>query len=526
MRSKSPTWISRWVDPMTTLAALRNVSVDYPGLRALDDVSLTINAGDVLAIVGANGSGKTTLLSVLTGQRQPSSGSVIVGGEATKFARPFDALELGITLVPQEPLMATTLPAWENLLLGSRNLLERAPNRKERAQARERIREILPHVSPDIMVAEMRKADRAVLGLGRAMFTQPTILALDEPTAVLGEQGVELVDAITHEVRQRKGAVVLVSHRLKDIVRLATRVAVLVDGKLVLDRPVAEISVEEIVDSLAAGRGVTSERRSVSASAPVPSTTSLETTPVLEVTTTRELSGLDIRELSVLPGEIVGIVGMAGSGRSRLCNLVASVSGKPRGVNFFGQPLPKSARRSRSAGIAYIPEDRLREGIFPSLSVARNIEIGDVVRMSLARVMRPSPSTSRISTIIGRFGIKTPSHKVDITALSGGNAQRVVVARELMNGPKLVVADEPTQGVDRAGRSAIHALLREYTMTGGAVLLVSSDFEELQELAHRLYVIVDGKIVGEETSLADYSRLLSLASGLADPTSVTQKGTL
>lgn len=510
---------------MTTLAALHNVSVDFPGLRALDDVSLTINAGDVVAIVGANGSGKTTLLSVLTGQRRPSSGSVTVRGQEMKLAQPADALELGITLVPQEPLMATTLPAWENLLLGTRGLITRAPNRKERDDARSRVRSILPHVNPDTLVSEMRKPDRAVLGLGRAMYRPPMLLALDEPTAVLGEQGVELVAGVTADIRERGGAVVLVSHRLKDIVRLATRVAVLVDGRLVLDRPVAEISVEEIVDTLAAGRGVSSAHSGDVSTKKATGVTD-SASSVLEVSTTRERSGLDIDGLEVRVGEIVGIVGMAGSGRSRLCNLVTSVSGQAEGVSFLGQTLPKTAQASRRAGIAYIPEDRLREGIFPSLSVARNIELGDLVRNSLASVVRPSPHKPRIAAVIDRFGIKTPSPNIDVTALSGGNAQRVVIARELMNEPQLVVADEPTQGVDRTGRAAIHTMLREYAESGGAVLLVSSDFEELQALADRLYVMVDGRVVAAEPATADYSRLLSLASGLPDTTSATQKGIL
>lgn len=496
---------------MTTLASLIDVTVEYPGLKALDGVSLSVAPGDVLAIVGANGSGKTTLLNVLTGQRRPSSGSVTVRGEEVRFSRPADALEHGITLVPQEPLMATTLPAWENLLLGSRGLIDRAPNRKERDAAKQRVRGILPHIDPDVHVAEMRKADRAVLGLGRAMYTEPKLLALDEPTAVLGEQGVELVDNATRQMRQDGGAVVLVSHRLKDIVRLATRVVVLVDGKLVLDRPIAEVSVEEIVDTLAAGRGVNTDRASRATDAGGVAELGV---PVLEVTTDRSLSGLEIDELTVRAGEIVGIVGMAGSGRSRLCKLAASVSGKPKGVTFFGAELPTAARESRRRGIAYIPEDRLAEGIFPALSVAKNIELGDLVRRSLASLWKPSPSNSRVTEVIERFGIKTPSHRVEVTALSGGNAQRVVVARELMNEPQLVIADEPTQGVDRTGRAAIHALLRDYAKRGGAVLAVSSEFEELQELADRLYVIVDGRIVSEVPADTSYSRLLALASGL------------
>ena len=491
---------------MTTLVSVENVTVDYPGLRALDGVTLDIRSGDVLAVVGANGSGKTTLLNILTGQRLPSSGSVTVRGRALTRPRPGDALELGVVLVPQEPLMATTLPGWENLLLGTQRLLDRAPNRDERERARSRMRDALPHVDPDAPVAELRKGDRAILGLERGMMAEPLVLALDEPTAVLGEHGVELVDAATQTVRNRGGAVVLVSHRLKDIVRLATRVAVLVDGRLVLDRDISEVSITEILDTLAAGRGLDVEQR----------TTARATRgeELLHVATSRHASGLDIEGLTVHEGEIVGIVGMAGSGRTRLCKLVSGVEGKPHGVRFLGRPLGSSTRACRRSGIAFIPEDRLAEGVFPALSVAKNIEIGDVIRGTLARVLRGKPPRQRTSSAIDKFGIKTPSHDVDITALSGGNAQRVVIARELMNEPRFVVADEPTQGVDRTGRAAIHDLLRSYASRGGGVLLVSSDFEELQELADRLYVLVDGALVTEVPITTPYSRLLSLASGL------------
>lgn len=492
---------------MGTLIGLREVTVEYPGNRALDGVTLDIAPGEVLAVVGANGSGKTTLLSVLTGQRRPTGGSVVGAEGDIEFHRPADALARGITLVPQEPLMAPTLPAWENLILGRPGAL--APGRAERAAARARIREILPHVHPDTPAGELRKADRAILGLARGMLDRPTVLALDEPTAVLGDHGVELVEKAAKEITDAGGAVVVVSHRLRDIVRLASRVAVLVDGVLRLDSPVSAISVEEIVDSLAAGRGVT-----IPLAGTVERDLGVPGEHLLEVTTDRDRSGLEIDGLVVASGEIVGIAGMAGSGRTRLCRLVTGVDGDPAGVRFAGSPLPRTTRRARRAGIAYIPEDRREEGILPTLSVAKNIEIGDLVRRGLATVVPFTPRRSQIAAVIDRFGIRTPSQSVDVTALSGGNAQRVVIARELMNEPRLLVADEPTQGVDRTGRAAIHALLRDFAARGGAVLIVSSEFEELQELSDRLYVMADGRIVEETSADTPYSRLVSLASGL------------
>ncbi|MDL9978687.1 ATP-binding cassette domain-containing protein [Microbacterium sp. ASV49] len=501
---------------MSTLIGLRDVTVEYPGNRALDQVTLDINPGEVLAIVGANGSGKTTLLSVLTGQRRPTSGSVVGPDGDIVFDRPAAALAAGVALVPQEPLMAPTLPAWENLIVGQTHLWRPAPNRATRASARDRVREVLPHVDPDIPAGELRKADRAVLGLARGMLTDPHVLALDEPTAVLGDRGVELVEQITRGVTARGGAVVIVSHRLRDIVRLADRVAVLVDGKLKLDAAVADVSIEEIIDSLAAGRGVAVSAHERPTDAPVLGE------DVLSVTTDRSHSGLEVSDLSVRSGEIVGLVGMAGSGRTRLCKLVAGVLGDPQGVRFRGGRPPRSARAARRAGIAYIPEDRLNEGLFPPLSVAMNIEVGDLVRRSLASVTRFSPSKSATQRAIDRFGIKTPSQSVEVTALSGGNAQRVVIARELMNEPRLLVADEPTQGVDRAGRAAIHDLMRDFVLRGGGVLVVSSEFEELQEIASRLYVMVDGRVVADVPADTPYARLVALASGLDDGASAEQ----
>ncbi|KRC62800.1 hypothetical protein ASE14_03005 [Agromyces sp. Root81] len=501
---------------MSTLIGLRDVSVDYSGNRALDSVTLDVHAGDALAVVGANGSGKTTLLNVLTGQRLPSDGAVIGPEGELRLVCPADALALGIVLVPQEPQMAPTLPAWENLLLGARSLTASAPNRADRDAARRRVRAVLPHIDPDTVAGDLRKADRAVLGLERGMLALPRILALDEPTAVLGEQGVDLVEQATKAITDTGGAVVLVSHRLRDIVRLATRVAVLVDGRLVLDRPVAEVSVEKIVDTLAAGRGVEVARSRGQRARPSRQSVS----PVLEVTTDRERSGLEFEGLAVHAGEIVGIAGMAGSGRSRLCKLVAGVAGDTDGVRYEGAAVPRTARSARRAGIAYIPEDRLREGVFPSLSVASNIEIGDLVRRGLAAIVPFKPAASATARVIERFGIRTPSQSADITALSGGNAQRVVVARELMNEPRLLIADEPTQGVDRTGRAAIHDLLRDFAERGGAVLLVSSEFEELQELADRLYVMADGRIVSAEPVTTPYSRLVALATGVDESASI------
>lgn len=501
------------------LIGLADVSVAYPGTLALDRVSVEVNAGDVLAVVGANGSGKTTLLTTLCGMRGPSTGALITDDGPVIFRRPADALAKGIALVPQEPQLAETLTVWENLLIGTIGLLGAAPNRPRRQAAKARIRSALPHIDPDAEAGTLRKADRAVLGLLRALHRSPTVLALDEPTAVLGENSIEVVAAAAAQVQAAGGAIVLVSHRLRDIMQLATRVAVLVDGKLVHDSPIAGVSVEDLVDRIAAGRGTTQQLDKSTTTPPAAPTASEDRSRVV-ISRLQTGSGLSVDDLTINPGDILGIAGLAGAGRSRLCRAVSGHE-KYRGeISVDGQPAPADPRASRRMGIAYVPEDRVREGVFPSLSVERNLEVGELVGRSLAAPVAARPSRSATRQLIDRFGIRTASPDSSITSLSGGNQQRVVLARVLGHQPRLLVVDEPTQGVDRAGRAAIHTIIRDYAESGGSVLLVSSEFEELQALATRLVVMVDGRIVAHRLPNTPYRELVALATG-AQITAIT-----
>lgn len=493
-----------------TLLGLRNVSVAYPGTLALDNVTLDVRAGDVLAVVGANGSGKTTLLSTLTGQRPPTSGTLTDGTGPITFPSQAEALARRVCLVPQEPQIAETLPVWENLTLANQRVFASAASRRAREDARQTLLKALPHIDPDAPGGSLRKADRAIVCLLRALSVQPRVLALDEPTAVLGDDGVEVVAGAARRVCEAGGAVVLVSHRLRDIVRLANRVAVLVDGRLVHDGPVDEGSIEQVIDVLAAGQQVTADGYSATAVAAAPVRCG---EPVLRINGLRTADGLHVDDLSIGAGDILGVAGLAGSGRSRLCRLIAGLAGGHDAVTFLDRRLPHTARACRRAGIGYIPEDRVREALFTSLTVAQNIELTQVARKSLATPWSPGPNAQWVSRVISDYGVKTPSQRAEITALSGGNQQRVVLARALLNRPHLLVADEPTQGVDRTGRSAIHQMIKSFADSGGSVLVVSSEFEELQELATRMRVIRDGTLSGDLPEDIGYRELLVLATG-------------
>jgi ABC-type sugar transport system ATPase subunit len=499
------------------LLAAREVSVEYPGTLAVDSVSLEVRPGEVLAIVGANGSGKTTLLSVLCGLRRPTRGHLEDASGELAFRSPGEAVRKRITLVPQEPQLAVTLSCWENVCLGHSSryglpLLDRA----QRTAARRALRGALPNLDPSTRAGDLRKSDRAIVALVAALARRPRLLALDEPTAVLGEQAVEVVSSAVAQVRENGGAVVLVSHRLRDIVALATRVVVLVDGRLTFENEnVGDLTAEALVEQLthAHAPAVTSESISPRASMP---TRRRPDAPLLRVSDLVSPDGLRIDRLQVEAGDIVGLAGLAGSGRSRLLRVLAGATRASHGtVEVDGVRIRSDVRSARRAGVAYVTEDRTADGLFAPLSVARNLTIGELVarRRLVGRASR-TRERRLARTLIQRFGIRTPHVYALVTALSGGNQQRVVLGRALAGAPIVLLADEPTQGVDVHGRAEIQEYMRAFAESGGAIVMASSDFDELLAVCSRLVVMRDGAALGElDPAATDYKTLIALTSG-------------
>jgi ABC-type sugar transport system ATPase subunit len=499
------------------LLAARDVSVEYPGTLAVDGVSLEVRPGEVLAIVGANGSGKTTLLSVLCGLRQPTHGHLEDATGEVSFRSPIDALRRRITLVPQEPQLAVTLSCWENLCLGhpasyGLPLVDRA----QRISARRALRQALPNIDPSTRAGDLRKSDRAIVALVAALARQPRLLALDEPTAVLGEQAVEVVSSAVAQVRENGGAVVLVSHRLRDIMALATRVVVLVDGRLAFENDnVSDLSVEALVEQLTHAHATAVPPETVRPPASVPPRRRPDS-PLLRVAELASTDGLRIDHLDVDPGDIVGLAGLAGSGRSRLLRVLAGATPLSDGtIEVDGARVGAGVRAARRAGIVYVTEDRTADGIFGPLTVSRNLTMSELVAEK-SQVSRASRTRERrlARALIQRFQIKTPHLYAPITALSGGNQQRVVLARALAGAPSVLLADEATQGVDVHGRAEIQEHMRAFAQSGGAIVMSSSDFDELLSLCNRIVVMRDGATLGElDPATTDYRTLIALTSG-------------
>jgi ABC-type sugar transport system ATPase subunit len=492
----------------------REITVDYPGTRALDSVSVEVHSGDVLAVVGANGSGKTTLLSVLCGLRRPTKGSLYTARGPLDLRGTRDALAEGITIVPQEPQLAATLSCRDNVSLGGG--FSELFGRRSRVTVDALLKDALPHVPPGTLAGNLKKADRAMLALVAALHRHPRLIALDEPTAVLGESASRVIVEAIERVRSGGGAVVLVSHRVKDVVQLATRVVGLVDGKVSFDSATAGLTAEEIVDRLSGTHAVSAGAIAVPLP-PEPVESDADEGPVLMIRDFTTRSGVQVGSLEVVAGQIVGVAGLAGSGRSRLLRALAGLGGRHQGEFALDGRAQKSLARPRlRRGIGFVPEDRMADALFPTLSTTDNLAVTHhVANRRLLELARPRAERQMAAELVKQFLIKTPSLDALITSLSGGNQQRTVLARTLASRPRLLLADEPTQGVDRLGRADIHRLIRGYAASGGAVVLVSSEFEELLGLCDRLVVMRDGRAVANLTpGETDYRSLIGLTSGV------------
>jgi ABC-type sugar transport system ATPase subunit len=500
----------------TLVLGARNITVDYPGTRALDSVSVEIHRGDVLAVVGANGSGKTTLLSVLCGLRRPTRGTLFGPEGPLELRGTRDALAHGITIVPQEPQLAGTLSCRDNVLLGTS--FTKIFGRRSRDEVDRMLRLALPHIEPSALAGSLKKSDRAMLGLVIALNRNPRLIALDEPTAVLGESASRVIVEAIGRVRSTGGAVVLVSHRVKDVVQLATRVLGLVDGRVIFDSATAGLTAEGIVDRLASTHLPADETTAVQVDTHTLVSTAAHGA-VLQIGKFTTASGVRVDSLEVAAGEIVGIAGLAGSGRSRFLRALAGLGGRHSGSFTLNKLSPKSQKRpSLRRSVGFIPEDRFADALFPTLSTMHNLTITHHVgNRGLLRPAHPRAERRMAGELVRQFGIRTPSLRALITSLSGGNQQRTVLARTLASGPQLLLADEPTQGVDRRGRADIHKLIRGYATAGGAVIMVSSEFEELLELCDRILVMRDGVAVANLSSAdADYRTLIALTSGVVE----------
>jgi ribose transport system ATP-binding protein len=477
---------------------ISGLSKSYPGTVALSDFDLSVAKGEVHALIGGNGSGKSTFIKILAGVLPATTGSLRMAGaeyDLTQFTNA-DARRSGVHVVHQHRTTFLSLSVAENLTIGrgfERNRFGGIRWGAVKVRTEELLKRYGIDVDPSAMVSTLSPRSQTLLEIARALQDQSAaggdVLALDEPTAALSPQEADHLIQSLRECAAAGQAVLFISHRLDEVLAVADRITVIRDGKRVATVSRSEATRDTLVELMVGG-----DVPRVDHSAAPDSGTDA-------AVTIRNLSGGTVADtsFSVKAGEIVGIAGLAGSGRSTLLRLLFGAQSRTGGeMSLGGEPYaPRDPSDAIKAGVAYVPEDRAGDAIFGHMSVMENLSIAGLRAFATRFRLRPKRELTATADSSERFQIKTPGPAASISSLSGGNQQKVSVARWLIRKPRLLLLDEPTQGVDVEARAHLWQTIRHSAQEGCAVLLVSSDLEELTTLSDRLIVMRQGRLVGE-----------------------------
>jgi len=471
------------------MLAMRGVSKTFGRARVLDNVDLTVKSGEIHALLGENGAGKSTLMKVLFGIVEPDAGVIEIDTlGAVQVESPRHALSLGIGLVSQELSLVPQLDVAQNIFLGQTDALDVVPRGRHREAAVEILQTLAPHLRVDTPVSKLGMADRQLVEISRTLARGGRIIAFDEPTSSLTPQERDGLFEVIRGLRDAGKAIIYISHRMEEIRAIAGRFTVMRDGKVVATDAMEEYSDSQL-NELIAGRelSLAMESRPIRAGN--------EKAPLLEL---RDLSTTRLRniDLTVRPGEIVGLAGLVGSGRSAIMRAVFGIDERTGGdIRVAGSPVniqePKEAMR---AGIALIPEDRRGHAIVPMMSVEQNFGLANQKRFASFGVLRNTARRAEARKYVSDLQIRPSNIATPMANLSGGNQQKVVIARWLATGARVLMFDEPTRGVDVGAKAEIYVLLRGLAAAGAAVLVVSSELPELLLLSHRIGVVNRGHL--------------------------------
>ncbi|MFZ4516154.1 MAG: sugar ABC transporter ATP-binding protein [Acidimicrobiia bacterium] len=521
-------------DTRPVVLGARNVFKRYGSIQALQDVSVDIHQGESVALIGANGAGKSTLVRVLTGAVQPDWGEVVINDQTQAVPDVRTARKFGIGYIPQELGVVPDLTVAENVLLaGWPNRSSVVRDRQGKDMAAAACARVGLAVDPDATVATLSPAERRIVMIARSMVAEPSTLILDEPTAALADAEADRLVEVVNDLRAQGLSIVYISHRMGEISQLCDTIVVIRDGKVLVTDVATPESVQNAVAIGIAGSGyeaqaaaivevgtTTDEETGVSSAAPVDESAALGFTPehtppsasgdiALRVTNLRNrvLNGVSFE---VRKGEIVGLAGLLGSGRTEILRAIAGADRISDGtVEAFGQTLRlKSPADALKHGVTLLPEDRRNQGGLLSLSIADNLVLPDIP--SRGPLVLRRDEHKRALEAIERFGIKCSGPDAPLASLSGGNQQKVILARWLLLGAQVLLLDEPTAGIDVIAKGELMNLVRQEVRDGRSAVMVSSEMAELCEYCDRIYIVHAGTItgvVGGDVPLPELARL-------------------
>ena len=496
------------------LLEMRDIVKSFFGVRVLDQVSITLEAGEVLALLGENGAGKSTLIKILNGDYPRDSGTILLRGQPVHFNEPRDAEQHGIRMIYQELHYAPDLSVAENLLLGHLPRRQSALGRwlvdwpAVYRQAAEYLALLKVQIPPRALMRDLSVVEREIVEIVKALVVKAQIIVMDEPTAALTPREVDLLFDIIRNLRAQGVALIYISHRLDEIPRIADRVSVLRDGKLVGTHPISAITQRDLV-RLMVGREVEESRPAGGLAADAPA--------ALTVANLTRRGAFEDVSLEVRRGEILGIFGLLGAGHVPLSRAIFGAEKIHAGtLAVYGAPVtihnPRDARR---AGIGFVPIDRKVQGLVLDMAVRENITLANWDRLARIGFFRRRLERSHTQEWVRRLGIRMAGDaEVKTRYLSGGNQQKVVLARWLEADVKVLLLNEPTWGVDVGARADIYEQLQMLAGQGLAILVVTSDIQEVLAVSHRILTMHKGRITGQFSQAeATQARLLHAAAG-------------
>jgi ribose transport system ATP-binding protein len=476
-----------------------NVSKKFDGVQALSDVSLEFRAGEVHAVCGENGAGKSTLMRILCGAIADYDGRLLSRGKPVRFANPRDAERDGIAIVYQELNLAGTLSVAANVFLG-RELLSFGFWRRDRAMERETAKlfeRLHADISPKARVDSLRVGDQQLVEIAKGMSRDADVLILDEPTSALAAAESERLFRIIDDLRRKGAAVLYISHKMDEVFRLADRISVLRDGRFIGTKKRSETTPAEIT-AMMVGREIALGSH---VARPKSAKELLRVEKLTRPHRRRKgVNALTDVNFSLHAGEIVGVAGLLGAGRTELLEtLFGADSANWTGtLTLDGRPFrPKSPRDAMDRGLALLTEDRKRLGLLTGRSVRENVSLARLEKMQTAGLLNMRRERRMVKEAVERFRVKTASLRSPVESLSGGNQQKALLARWLIERPKLLLLDEPTRGVDVGAKAEIHQLLRELADTGVGILMTSSELPELFAASDRILTLSSGRLTGE-----------------------------
>ena len=472
------------------LLQMLHIRKSFPGLLALKDVNFSVNAGEVHSLMGENGAGKSTLIKILTGLYPADSGEIYIDGKKVEIHCRQDATNAGISVIYQELSLIPTLSVTENIFLGQEKTKGPKLNRKAmKRRVEEMIEQCHFSVKPDDIVETLSVAQQQTIEIMKALLNDAKLIIMDEPTASLNAKESESLFEIIRNLKANGTSIIYISHRLEEVYAMSDRLTILRDGVIVGVLEKVEIDPVRVVNAML-GRELKAE--------PYQHQEKPENASVLKVEnlSTKEL--LDHISFEAYGGQILGIGGLVGSGRTDTLKCIDGLLDYTEGtITLDGQPVPKNNRKAVRAGIGLVPEDRRTEGLVLQLDLTENIALPNYDRNARMGILNPGKLREQARDSIQKLLIRPGQEDMRCGNLSGGNQQKVVLAKWLQRDLKVLLVDEPTVGIDVGAKAEIYDILRGITAKGGIVIVVSSDLEELLKISDRILVLVNGRVFAD-----------------------------